>query len=216
MDTATTNRTFYMRVGKRIGDLLLVVPGLILVSPLLLLLALIVRLNMGSPVLFRQTRPGFKGTPFRVFKFRTMRDLRDADGRLLPDASRLTAFGRFLRAASFDELPELFNVLKGEMSLVGPRPLLMQYLDRYSPEQARRMDVRPGLTGHAQVHGRNLVSWDERFRLDVWYVDRCSVWLDLKILFQTIGTVLKREGIAKEGHATMTEFMGSGNPDGEL
>lgn len=216
LSEGTTKATFYKRTGKRVCDLVVVVPGLIVASPLLLLLSVIVRLSMGTPVLFRQTRPGFKAAPFRIFKLRTMKDLRDDEARLLPDVRRLTRFGRFLRATSLDELPELLNVLRGEMSLVGPRPLLMQYLDRYSPEQARRMDLRPGVTGHAQVCGRNLVSWEERFRLDVWYVDHCTLWLDLKILFQTVGTVLKREGIVKEGHATMTEFMGSGKPDGEL
>lgn len=212
----TLSATFYQRTGKRLFDLLLVIPGLIVGAPLLLVLALVVRWNMGAPSLFRQTRPGLKGAPFRIFKFRTMLDARDGDGKPLPDERRLTATGRFLRGSSLDELPELFNVLKGEMSLVGPRPLLMQYLDRYSPEQARRMDLLPGITGHAQVSGRNAVTWDEKFRLDVWYVDHCTLWLDVRILLRTIRTVFGREGVAKEGHATTTEFMGSGKPDGRL
>jgi lipopolysaccharide/colanic/teichoic acid biosynthesis glycosyltransferase len=201
--------TFYRAIGKRGFDLLVVIPGLLLCVPLLLLLAIAVRLRLGSPVLFRQSRPGRHGRPFEILKFRTMRDLADENGQPLEDALRLTPFGRFLRAASLDELPELINVFKGEMSLVGPRPLLMQYLGRYSAEQARRHQLRPGITGHAQVNGRNLVSWDERFRLDVWYVDHCSLLLDLKILLQTIMTVVKREGITSEGHASMPEFMGS-------
>lgn len=201
--------TFYRALGKRGFDLLVVIPGLLLCAPLLLLLAIVVRLRLGSPVLFRQRRPGRDGRPFEILKFRTMRDLTDENGQPLEDALRLTPFGRFLRGASLDELPELINVLKGEMSLVGPRPLLMQYLGRYSAEQARRHQLRPGITGHAQVNGRNLVSWDERFRLDVWYVDHCSLALDLKILLQTIMTVVKREGITSEGHASMPEFMGS-------
>jgi len=205
--------SFYRAYGKRVFDLVVVVPALLVLSPLLLLLALAVRISLGSPVLFRQTRPGLHGRPFRILKFRTMRDLHDEDGRPLPDERRLTRFGRFLRASSLDELPELLNVLKGEMSLVGPRPLLMQYLQRYSPEQARRHECLPGLTGHAQVRGRNLVSWDERFRLDVWYVERCTLWLDLRILAQTVVTVVKREGITSEGHASMPEFMGSGKPE---
>jgi len=208
--------TFYKRTGKRLFDLLLVVPGLIVAAPLLIVLALVVRWNVGAPVLFRQIRPGLKGEPFRIIKFRSMRNAAGDDGKPLPDEQRLTAIGRFLRASSLDELPELFNVLKGEMSLVGPRPLLMQYLERYSKEQARRMDLLPGITGHAQVSGRNAVTWDEKFRLDVWYVDHCTLWLDVRILLRTIGTVFSREGVAKEGHATTTEFMGSGKPDGEL
>ena len=160
---------------------------------------------------FRQTRPGRHGTPFEMVKFRTMRDAIDADGRPLPDAERLTKLGRFLRSSSLDELPELWNVLKGEMSLVGPRPLLMEYLPLYSPEQARRHEVRPGVTGWAQVNGRNAISWDEKFALDVWYVDNRSLWLDLKIIWLTIRKVVRREGISAAGEATMSKFTGSGS-----
>ena len=199
----------YRRAGKRLFDLLLTVPSLILLAPLLLLLALLVRLKLGSPVLFRQRRPGLRGRAFTLMKFRTMTDARDADGRLLPDGERLTGFGKFLRATSLDELPELFNVLKGEMSLVGPRPLLMEYLDRYTSEQARRHEVKPGLTGWAQVNGRNALQWEDKFKLDVWYVDRASLWLDLRILARTLIQLVKREGISAEGHATMPFFAGS-------
>ena len=163
---------------------------------------------MGSPVLFKQQRPGLHGKPFMMSKFRTMTDARDGDGNLLPDADRLTRLGRFLRSTSLDELPELFNVLKGDMSLVGPRPLLMRYLDRYTPEQARRHEVRPGITGWAQINGRNALSWEDKFTLDVWYVDHCSLLLDMRIILQTIWKVLRREGISQEGEATMSEFMG--------
>jgi lipopolysaccharide/colanic/teichoic acid biosynthesis glycosyltransferase len=169
----------------------------------------VVRRKLGSPALFRQVRPGLHGRPFMMVKFRTMTDERGADGELLPDAQRLTAFGRFLRASSLDELPELWNVLRGEMSLVGPRPLLMEYLPLYSPEQARRHEVRPGITGWAQVNGRNAVSWDERFKLDVWYVDHRSLWLDLRILWLTVRKVLVREGISAQGEATMSRFTGN-------
>jgi lipopolysaccharide/colanic/teichoic acid biosynthesis glycosyltransferase len=182
---------------------------LLLLGPVLLVITVMTRLTMGSPVLFRQRRPGCHGAPFTMYKFRTMRDARDANGDPLPDAQRLTAFGRFLRATSLDELPEFLNVLKGEMSLVGPRPLLMEYLDRYTPEQARRHEVRPGITGWAQVNGRNALSWEEKFRLDVWYVDHWTLGLDVKILGLTLLKVLKREGIAAEGHATMPAFMAS-------
>ena len=195
--------------SKRSLDLALAVSALLALSPILALLGLLVRIKLGRPVLFRQRRPGFRGRPFYVFKFRTMTDERDAGGGLLPDVERLTAFGRFLRATSLDELPELFNVLRGEMSLVGPRPLLMQYLQRYSPEQARRHDVLPGITGWAQINGRNALTWEEKFRLDVWYVDHCSLWLDLKIIALTLWKVLKREGISQPGHATAEEFMGT-------
>lgn len=181
----------------------------VVVSPVLAAVSLAIRLKFGSPVLFRQQRPGMNGNAFTLFKFRTMLDARDERGDLLSDSQRLTALGRFLRAASLDELPELFNVLKGDMSLVGPRPLLMQYLDRYTPEQARRHEVRPGITGWAQVNGRNALSWDEKFALDVWYVDNMSFWLDLKILAMTVLKVLSREGVSQRGHATMSEFMGS-------
>jgi sugar transferase EpsL len=191
---------------KRVLDLLGSALGIVLLAPLLLVIALVARRTMGSPVLFRQQRPGLRGAPFWIYKFRTMRDARDASGNLLPDAQRLTAFGRFLRASSLDELPELFNVLRGEMSLVGPRPLLLEYLDRYTPEQARRHEVRPGITGWAQVNGRNSLSWEEKFRLDVWYVDHGTLALDLRILALTVLKVFKREGISAEGHATMPAF----------
>lgn len=193
---------------KRAFDLVVSLLALILLSPLLGLLALLVRLRLGAPVLFRQLRPGLHGRPFTLYKFRTMTDARDAQGALLPDAERLTPLGRFLRSTSLDELPELFNVLKGEMSLVGPRPLLMEYLPRYTPEQLRRHEVRPGITGWAQVNGRNVLSWEEKFALDVWYVEHHSFWLDLKILWLTLVKTLRREGIAAEGHATMPKFMG--------
>lgn len=182
--------------------------ALTVLSPVLGGIALAVKKKLGSPVVFRQIRPGLYGRPFTLYKFRTMRDARDASGRPLADADRLTAFGRFLRASSLDELPELMNVIRGEMSLVGPRPLLVQYLDRYTPVQARRHEVEPGLTGWAQVNGRNAISWDEKFALDVWYVDNLSFGLDIKIILMTIKKVLGREGISYKGEATMTEFMG--------
>lgn len=183
--------------------------ALVLLCLPLLLLATLVRLRLGRPVLFRQVRPGLHGRPFMMVKFRTMTDARGPDGALLSDAQRLTPFGRFLRSTSLDELPELWNVLRGEMSLVGPRPLLMEYLPLYTPEQARRHDVRPGITGWAQVNGRNAVTWDERFRLDVWYVDHRSLWLDLRILWLTLRKVLARDGISAHGDATMPKFTGS-------
>ncbi|MCS7301292.1 MAG: sugar transferase [Fimbriimonadales bacterium] len=190
-------------------DVLLSCVALAALSPLLLALALLVWRKLGRPILFRQLRPGLHGKPFVMYKFRTMTNARDAQGNLLPDSERLTPFGKWLRATSLDELPELFNVLKGDMSLVGPRPLLMEYLDRYTPEQARRHEVKPGITGWAQIHGRNALNWEEKFRLDVWYVDNWSLWLDLKILWRTLWIVLKREGISAEGHATMPEFRGA-------
>lgn len=193
---------------KRFVDLILTVPAFVLLSPVLIVTALFVRIKLGSPVLFKQMRPGLNEKPFNMLKFRTMTDERDANGKLLPDAQRLTRFGRFLRATSLDELPELLNVLKGDMSLVGPRPLLMQYLTRYTPEQARRHKAKPGITGWAQVNGRNALTWEEKFKLDVWYVDNQSVWLDIKIIFMTIWKILKREGINQQGQATMEEFMG--------
>jgi len=194
---------------KRTFDLLVSLILLTLLSPLLLVIGVLVRIKLGRPVLFSQERPGLHGQLFRLYKFRTMRDARGPDGRLLPDEERLTKFGRFLRASSLDELPELFNVLKGEMSLVGPRPLLVAYLERYSPEQARRHEVLPGITGWAQVNGRNALSWESKFKLDVWYVDNRTFWLDLKILFLTLWKALKREGISAPGSATAPEFMGS-------
>lgn len=200
---------------KRLFDLVLTILGLLLFWPFMLLVALLVRLRLGSPIFFRQTRPGLHGRPFEIIKFRTMRDAVGQDGKPLPDCERLTPFGRFLRSTSLDELPELINVLKGEMSLVGPRPLLMQYLDRYTPRQARRHEVRPGITGWAQVNGRNAISWDEKFEHDVWYIDNQSGILDLKILWLTIGSVFKREDVCQPGHATMEEFMGSDEPENE-
>ena len=194
--------------SKRFLDLLLTGVGLTLLSPLLLILALLVRVYNGAPVLFRQTRPGYRARPFRLYKFRSMTDQRNAHGELLSDAERLTRFGQFLRSSSLDELPELINVIRGEMSLVGPRPLLMQYLERYNPEQARRHNVLPGITGWAQINGRNALTWEDKFKLDLWYVDHWSLGLDLRILMRTIGKVLKREGISQPGHATAEEFMG--------
>lgn len=201
-------------LSKRLLDLVLTIPGLVLVSPVLLLIALMVRIIHGKPVLFRQLRPGYRGQPFYVYKFRTMTEDHDEVGNLLPDTHRLTALGRFLRTTSLDELPELFHVLAGKMSLVGPRPLLMQYLDLYTPEQARRHDVLPGITGWAQVNGRNAITWEDKFRFDVWYVDNWSLWLDIKILAVTLWKVLKREGISQPGRATADEFMGSKRDEG--
>jgi sugar transferase EpsL len=193
---------------KRAIDLIFSTMALIILAPVLFLLGVLVRLKLGSPVLFRQTRPGLRGRPFTMIKFRTMNDARDAKGTLLPDSVRLTSFGRFLRGTSLDELPELLNVVKGDMSLVGPRPLLMQYLDRYTPEQMRRHEVKPGVTGWAQINGRNAISWEEKFALDVWYVDNRSIWLDLKILALTAWRTVRRHGINQPGQATMEEFMG--------
>jgi len=194
---------------KRVVDIVGASVGIILLAPVMLAVALLVLLTMGRPVLFRQQRPGLRGKPFTLYKFRTMRDARSASGELLPDELRLTTFGKWLRSTSLDELPELFNVLKGEMSLVGPRPLLMEYLPRYSPEQARRHEVKPGITGWAQVNGRNALTWEEKFRMDVWYVDHWNLWLDMKIVLLTIWKVLKREGINAEGCATMPVFTGN-------
>ena len=196
---------------KRGVDILGVSVALVLLVPILAVIGLLVRVFLGSPVLFRQERPGRHGTPFTLLKFRTMTDVRDREGTPQPDALRLTPFGRFLRGSSLDELPELWNVLRGEMSLVGPRPLLMQYLERYSPEQARRHEIRPGITGWAQINGRNALSWDRKFELDVWYVDNWSFWLDVKILARTVWQVMAGRGISAEGCATMREFMGTSN-----
>ena len=193
---------------KRLFDITAAFAALLLLALPLALLTWQVRRKLGSPAFFRQVRPGMRGKPFEMVKFRTMTDARGADGALLPDADRLTPFGRFLRASSLDELPELWNVLKGEMSLVGPRPLLMEYLPLYSPQQARRHEVRPGITGWAQVNGRNALGWDEKFKLDVWYVDHRSLWLDIKILWLTVKKVLVREGISAAGEATMPRFTG--------
>ena len=193
---------------KRLLDILGSGLGLVLLCPVILVVALLIRRRMGRPVFFCHTRPGLHGRPFEMLKFRTMREATDASGRPLPDAERLTGLGRFLRATSLDELPELWNVLRGEMSLVGPRPLLMEYLPLYSPLQARRHEVRPGVTGWAQVNGRNAISWDEKFALDVWYVDNQSLWLDLRILWLTLCRVVRREGISAAGEATMPRFTG--------
>ena len=200
-------------VSKRVFDLLLTIPGLILISPLLFFVAILVRITTGKPVIFRQKRPGFRAKLFTTYKFRTMTDDRNANGELLPDEERITPLGRFLRATSIDELPELINVLRGEMSLVGPRPLLPQYLELYSPEQARRHDVLPGITGWAQINGRNLISWQDKFLYDVWYVDHWSLWLDIKILALTFWKVIRREGINQRGHATSEQFMGNPEPE---
>jgi lipopolysaccharide/colanic/teichoic acid biosynthesis glycosyltransferase len=193
---------------KRLFDLVVAALALLALLPVIVAVALAVRLALGSPVLFRQMRPGLHGRPFELLKFRTMREANDAAGRPLADEERLTRFGRILRSTSLDELPGLLNVLRGEMSLVGPRPLLMQYLGRYTPEQARRHEVRPGLTGWAQVNGRNAIGWNEKFALDVWYVEHRTMLLDLKILLMTVGHVLGRSGISYDGAATMPEFMG--------
>ena len=200
---------------KRVFDVLVALGLLLGLSLPLLLLCLLVRFKLGSPVFFCQLRPGLGGKPFKMVKFRTMRDVVDANGQPLPDDQRLTPFGSWLRSTSLDELPELWNVLKGEMSLVGPRPLLMEYLPLYTPEQARRHEVRPGVTGWAQINGRNALSWDEKFRLDVWYVDHQSLGLDLKILMLTVRKVFVREGISAAGEATMPRFTGSGLKEAE-
>jgi sugar transferase EpsL len=194
---------------KRVIDLILGIVLFVMLFPVLLIVAFLVLVMLGSPVLFRQTRPGRNARPFELIKFRTMTDEKDAKSELLPDSQRLSAFGRMLRATSLDELPELWNVLKGDMSLVGPRPLLMEYLDLYTSEQSRRHEVRPGITGWAQVSGRNALSWEDKFALDVWYVDNQSLWLDLKILLMTIMKVVKRDGVSQSGHVTMEPFRGS-------
>lgn len=194
---------------KRLFDFTAALLGLAVLALPLFVLVLLARRKLGSPVFFHQVRPGLHGEPFQMIKFRTMTNARGPDGALLPDAERLTPFGRFLRATSLDELPELWNVLKGDMSLVGPRPLLMEYLPLYTPEQARRHEVRPGITGWAQVNGRNAISWEEKFALDVWYVDHQSLWLDLKVLWLTLRKVVAREGISAAGEATMGKFTGS-------
>lgn len=198
---------------KRLLDIIASALGLIVLSPVFLVLIYLIRKNLGSPVFFTQTRPGMNGKPFKMVKFRSMRDATDSDGHPLPDSERLTPFGRKLRSTSLDELPELWNVLKGEMSLVGPRPLLMEYLPLYNAFQYRRHEMRPGITGWAQVNGRNAISWNEKFQLDVWYIDNHSFWLDLKILLLTVKKVFVREGISAEGEATTTKF--TGNEDNE-
>lgn len=194
---------------KRIFDVFCSLSCLLFLSPLILLTALIIYTKIGPPVFFKQKRPGLSGKPFILYKFRTMLDIRDKQGNLLSDSQRLTQLGKFYRSTSLDELPEFINVLKGDMSLVGPRPLLMRYLGRYTPEQARRHEVKPGITGWAQVNGRNALTWEEKFKLDVWYVENWYFWLDMKILLMTIWRILKRQGINQPGQATMEEFMGS-------
>lgn len=198
---------------KRAMDLIGALAALVLLSPIVVVLCILVLSKLGSPVFFRQVRPGIEGRPFKMVKFRTMTDERGPDGALLPDDQRLTALGAWLRSTSLDELPELFNVLKGDMSLVGPRPLLMDYLSLYNDRQARRHEVRPGITGWAQINGRNALSWEEKFELDVWYVDNRSLWLDIKILFKTVLQVLKRDGISHGEDATMPRFKGSNRDD---
>ncbi|AUX90985.1 sugar transferase [Acinetobacter sp. ACNIH1] len=194
---------------KRLLDIIIASIALILLSPLYAFVAYKVKKNLGSPVLFRQVRPGLHGKPFEMIKFRTMKDAVDEQGNPLPDSERLTPFGQMLRSTSLDEMPELWNVIKGDMSIVGPRPLLMEYLPLYSPEQAKRHDVRPGMTGHAQVNGRNAIGWEEKFKLDTWYVENQSIWLDFKIMFKTVHKVLAKDDISAEGEATMTKFTGT-------
>jgi sugar transferase EpsL len=208
----------YRRWGKRLLDLIIALPAAILLSPMLGIVAMLVRAKLGTPILFRQTRPGLDGQPFSVYKFRTMTDTRDAVGRLLPDAERLTRVGRFLRSTSLDELPELLNVVKGEMSLVGPRPLLIQYLERYTPRQRRRLEVKPGLTGWAQIHGRNSATWDKRFEQDVWYVNHCSLATDLRIILVTPFVLMRGDG-GLDTAWQLGEYMGpesEPNRDGRI
>lgn len=194
---------------KRLLDIIIAGTALIILSPLYAFITYKVKKNLGSPVLFRQIRPGLHGKPFEMIKFRTMKDVVDEQGKPLPDSERLTPFGQMLRSTSLDEMPELWNVIKGDMSIVGPRPLLMEYLPLYSPEQARRHDVRPGMTGHAQVNGRNAIGWEEKFKLDTWYVENQSIWLDFKIMFKTVHKVLAKDDISAQGEATMTKFTGT-------
>ena len=198
-------------VSKRIIDLSLVLAGLLFILPIFTILTILVYCFHGRPIFFRQLRPGYKTKPFIIYKFRTMKDAYDEQGHLLPDDQRITKFGVFLRSFSLDELPEIYNVLKGEMSLVGPRPLLMQYIERYSKEQARRHDVLPGMTGWAQINGRNAITWADKFKFDVWYVDHWSLWLDIKIILATLWKAITREGINQPGHVTAEEFIGSDN-----
>jgi len=202
---------FGCKTMKRLFDLILSFIGLLFLLPVIVLIALLVRLRIGSPIFFKQARPGLNGKIFNMYKFRTMTNECDKDGNLLSDKVRLTKFGKFLRSTSLDELPGLWNVLKGDMSLVGPRPLLVEYLPLYSEKQSRRHEVRPGITGWAQVNGRNAISWDEKFDLDIWYVDNQSIWLDIKILWMTIGKVIFRTGISSKNNATMDEFLGTKN-----
>ena len=196
---------------KRLFDFIVALSAFVMLLPIIIIVGILIRTKLGSPILFTQDRPGLNGKVFKMMKFRTMLDGKDKHGNLLPDDERMTPFGAFLRSTSLDELPGLFNVLKGDMSLVGPRPLLVQYLPLYSNEQARRHNVRPGITGWAQVNGRNTISWDEKFKLDVWYVDNQSFWLDIKILLLTVKKVFVREGISADGHVTIEPFKGSNN-----
>ena len=205
----STGGKIYRRHLKRLFDLSAAIWALLLIWPFLLLIHLLLRLSIGVSIIFRQERPGFMGRPFTIYKYRTMTHVRDSSGRLLPDKDRITRVGQFLRSFSLDELPEIFNVLKGDMSLVGPRPLMMQYLERYTPEQARRHEVPPGITGWAQINGRNDLAWEEKFNLDVWYVDHQSFKLDIYIIAKTFWKVFRREGISHDGYATAPEFMGS-------
>ncbi|MDD0802384.1 sugar transferase [Acinetobacter johnsonii] len=200
---------------KRLLDIVIASIALVLLSPLYFYVAYKVKKNLGSPVLFRQVRPGLHGKPFEMIKFRTMKDALDEQGNPLPDSERLTPFGKMLRSTSLDEMPELWNVIKGDMSVVGPRPLLMEYLPLYNKEQAKRHDVRPGMTGHAQVNGRNAISWEEKFKLDTWYVENQSIWLDFKIMLKTVQKVIAKDDISAEGEATMTRFIGSKHKDKE-
>lgn len=207
MNTNHDNKQL-QKLIKEVADRLIAAIALVVFSPLLLIIAIAIYIRMGRPIVFSQPRPGKDNRVFTFYKFRTMTDDRDLAGNLLPDEQRLTAFGQFLRRTSLDELPQLWNVLKGDLSLVGPRPLLVKYLDRYTPEQARRHDVKPGITGWVQINGRNALNWEEKFKLDIWYVDHWSLWLDLQILFLTIGKVLQQEGINQEGYVTAEEFKG--------
>ncbi len=200
---------------KRLLDIIIASIALVILSPLYVFVAYKVKKNLGSPVLFRQVRPGLNGKPFEMIKFRTMKDAVDAQGNPLPDSERLTPFGKMLRSTSLDEMPELWNVIKGDMSVVGPRPLLMEYLPLYNEEQAKRHNVRPGMTGHAQVNGRNAISWEEKFTLDTWYVENQSIWLDFKIMLKTVQKVIAKDDISAEGEATMTRFIGSKHKDKE-
>ena len=205
----TVSSGWYRSGGKRALDLALTIPALVVLSPVLLVAAVLVRVKLGAPILFRQKRPGLNKKPFTLLKFRTMTAAYDAQGNVRPDAERLTSFGCFLRTTSLDELPELFNVLRGEMSIVGPRPLLIKYLGLYTAEQARRHEIKPGITGWAQINGRNAITWEEKFKLDVWYVDHISFWLDVTIIALTVWALFKRKGINQPGEATMEEFLGS-------
>lgn len=204
-----STKIYRIPISKRTLDLILAIPGILLLSPIFLIISILVAKHFGTPIIFRQKRPGFHGKPFWLYKFRTMTNELDAENNLLPDSERITNLGHFLRSYSLDELPEIINVIRGEMSWVGPRPLLMQYLERYSPEQARRHEVLPGITGWAQINGRNALTWEEKFKLDVWYVDHWTFGLDIKILLLTAIKVLRREGISQPGHATAEEFMGT-------